>query len=245
MPESTLALAFDDLKARVGQFAGYTRTEANWSTEEAARIADWIKDGLRRFYMAREWTFLRPWLTLATVSGQWRYTMPEGVAYVVGDLYFTGDNAYCGVRLIDAETVLRYRQDSVATGVPDFGAIRPVISDGLTGQLNELIFYPTPSSVWTVTYQGRIVPDALTASAAYALGGDPHTQTILEACLAACDLGENDAIALHEAAYQRELARSIEYDARAYMPRSMGFMGNARRRMTTTLPPDLEIEFSS
>lgn len=229
----------------MGVSIGYTRTSANWSTEEAARINDNLRDGLRRFYREREWTFLKPWRSLATEADVATYQLPPEIGYIEGNLFWDQNHPYPEVTKIDPEDVERRRGAVAGSSIPRFYAIRPLSSDGLISQRNEIIFSPTPSDVWTLTYKGRILPDAMTTDRQFALGGAAHSQTILEACLAAMELGEDDTVSIHEAAYSRLLAQSIDFDVRAFMPRTLGYNGNRRRFMGQNTGPraDLAIEF--
>lgn len=67
MAESTLSLGWVELQAEVGFFLGYGRTEANWSTVQAAEIELIVNAGLRRVYFPKagyEWSWLRATTTL-------------------------------------------------------------------------------------------------------------------------------------------------------------------------------------
>ena len=67
MAESTLSIGWVELQAEVGFFLGYGRTEANWSTAQAAEIELIVNAGLRRVYFPKagyEWSWLRATATL-------------------------------------------------------------------------------------------------------------------------------------------------------------------------------------
>ena len=73
MAESTLSIGWVELQAEVGFFLGYGRTEANWSTAQAAEIELIVNAGLRRVYFPQtadkglsgyEWSWLRATTTL-------------------------------------------------------------------------------------------------------------------------------------------------------------------------------------
>jgi len=73
LAESTLSIGWVELQAEVGFLLGYGRTEANWSTAQAAEIELIVNAGLRRVYFPQtadkgltgyEWSWLRPTTTL-------------------------------------------------------------------------------------------------------------------------------------------------------------------------------------
>jgi len=77
MSESTLTLAYSDLRAEIGSFLGYGRAPANWDTEKIATVESVLQRGLRQFYLppflpgqdrSHPWSFLHPVTTLATVA---------------------------------------------------------------------------------------------------------------------------------------------------------------------------------
>lgn len=241
MAESTLSITFSELKERVGLNLRYTRTSTNWTSEEAARVSDAIRDGLRKFYRARDWTFLKPARTVVTVANVKAYDLPQEVGYIEGNLYHAESTGYRTVHKAFPEVILDRHATSHTSGLPELYAMRPKMTDGVLGQTKEIIFWPTPDAAYTLTYSARILPDMLTTDQLYALGAAEHAPTILEACLSCADLNNNDAMGVHEAAYQQALANSIEYDARAYAPRVVGKLGNGRGRRISIIPPDLTL----
>lgn len=240
-PAAGLATTYNALLERVGKHLGYTRTSGNWATEERDRVDEAIADGLRRFYLERDWSFLKPWTTFNTVADDDDYDLDEAVGSIVSDIFYEPASNYHKIRLIGIDQLIERQQVTETSGVPMYAAVRPKTSTGTTVQVKELLLWPTPGEVWTLTYQYRVVPDLLETDRQYALGAPMHAQTILEACLAAAELNEDDTLAVHEAAYQRLLARSIEYDALQYAPRTLGYNGNARP-YRPRLKPDIVLE---
>jgi hypothetical protein len=241
--EPTLTLTYTELLARVGRQAGYTRTSSNWDTEQTARVGEIIKDGLRRFYGEREWSFLKPWLTLDTVASQSTYELPDHVGFIEGNIFFDPATSWPEIVLTDAEIVFRQQQRTATTSVPRWAALRPRMGDYVVSQRSELVFWPTPDAAYTLHYKARVLPDMLTTDKQYALGARLHSQTILYACLAMGETGEDDMPGANEAMYQAELDKSKDRDARAYAGRVLGRFGNGRRRgYAPTLPADTALE---
>lgn len=80
MAESTLSLAYSDIRTTVSFRAGYSRDVSALSAAEAAQVDDIIKSGLRQFYypppvggVRHNWSFLKPTMSLvlyAEVTGE-------------------------------------------------------------------------------------------------------------------------------------------------------------------------------
>lgn len=89
MAESTLSPKYSDLRADIGWRLGYTRTSANWNTEQAAQIHDTLRSALRRFYGAHRWRFMEPTTELATVApyATGTITVVDGVVTLSGGTF--------------------------------------------------------------------------------------------------------------------------------------------------------------
>jgi hypothetical protein len=68
------------------------------------------------------------------------------------------------------------------TGVPEYAAIRPLTSDGTSGQRKEIVFFPTPDEIYKIWYKYEKLTNALTVANPYPLGGMRHGQTIIDFC---------------------------------------------------------------
>lgn len=68
MAESTLSPKYSDFRADIGWRLGYTRTPANWSSEQTSQILDTLKAAQRRVYTAHRWRFMEPSAELTTVE---------------------------------------------------------------------------------------------------------------------------------------------------------------------------------
>ena len=89
MAESTLSVKYSDLRADIGWRLGYTRTSANWTSEQAAQIADVLKAGQRRFYSAHRWRFMEPSVEITTVEpySTGTITVVDGVVTLSGGTF--------------------------------------------------------------------------------------------------------------------------------------------------------------
>ena len=151
------------------------------------------------------------------ISSGGLFTLPWDFGGMVGDGRFTYDNAENKLSGIDLTTDVRInllRQSSVATGTPYCAAVVPLSGAGTQGQRWAALFYPPPNDVMTLHYRYYILADALVDSTAeYPYGSVPHSETILESCLAIAELREkDDARTTHQDRYLELLQSSIDHD---------------------------------
>lgn len=75
MAESTLSLQRSDLRTVVGDFLGYGTDQANYASAKSSEVDRYIDSGMREFYGAHDWEFLKPiasltlWNNIAVDSG--------------------------------------------------------------------------------------------------------------------------------------------------------------------------------
>jgi hypothetical protein len=237
MAEATLAITFADLKTEVGYFLGYTATEANWTATQIAEIARIIKSGLRRFYypdpvegrVPHQWSFLKPTMTVATVASTATATMSDSFGGIEGDLTFAAaDSSFWTVKLMPEAVVREYRQNNnAASGKPIMAALQTIVpsqvaSDG--GTRWQLLFYPTPDAIYTLSFKQTMLADILVATTTeYPYGGALHGETIQEFCLAVAEERSGDAFGIHANLAQRRMLASIEADINGFRPEFFGY----------------------
>jgi hypothetical protein len=216
MAESSLSLGYADLRKAVGRFLGFGGTSGNWTADQIDEIAGYLDAGLRRFETAYDWRFLRVTTTIATVADDYDTTLPDNFGYMLGDLTFaTVDNGWDRIRLVTEDEIRKLRQSPTnTTGKPKFAAVRPRTTDGTTGQRFEIIYWPTPDAIYTLSYQYRILTSQLSSGAPYPYGGMLHAETIKAAIMAEAERTSDDEEGVHEAKYQKLLAQSIMVDQR-------------------------------
>ncbi len=59
MAESTLSATFTTLQVAVGDFLGFGRDTAAWTSDETDRVEEVLQSGIREFYTAHDWSFLK------------------------------------------------------------------------------------------------------------------------------------------------------------------------------------------
>lgn len=223
MAESTLSLHYTSLMNAVGFFL-YGREQAELTTEENARVDDFVQIGYRQFLYPSafegippgyEWTFMRPVTTIVTVSGAGDQDLPDDFGRLIDGFTF-GDNAQVPPVAGDVgEWRIRLlRQQYDENGRPRLAGIRPKAGTGGDGQRQEIMWYPKPDAVYTLTYRYEAYVNHLSDDEPYPLGGMRHADTIRLACLAAAESTQNDEIGIHRESFQRALVASVARDKR-------------------------------
>lgn len=243
-----LNIAYEELRARIGDWLGYGRGsvfdsslgDPSWSKPQLARIGDGVKAGLSKFYWpfieafesTYTWTFLTPAVSLTIKSGNRFLDLPDDFAYVVGDVY-QGDSASVpkvlhrtGVGWIEQ----RYAIVSNSTGPPETCAIlAQKMTDGQKVPRYQLYVYPEPNADFQIRLQYAINPVFLSGRMPVAYGGPMHAQTLLAACLATVELDLDGKIQEREADFQKKLLTSVKMD-RENQAEFLGYNADANLR---------------
>ena len=225
------------LKARIGEFLGYGPNPGNWTHGQETEIHEALRDGLRKFYnpmilpedkTPHVWSFLTPVATLDIGNSEERYDLPEDFSYIEGGFTYqsTSSNFFPPIVVMNEEDI-RYRlQRDEVTYRPSWAAIRPRSGDTMTGTLWEVIFYPAPSESYTLQYRYRYNPLQLEDETDLPMGGQPHAQTVLEACLSAAESmsGQDRG---HAQKFENCLRQSVGHDRAASCPDNLGYSYDA------------------
>lgn len=150
------------------------------------------------------------------------YDLPSDFSMLDGPLTFArGETVLYGpIELVSEYQVRQRQQDSTSTGKPMIAAIRAKASNA--GY--EILFWPTPDAAYTIEYQSKINPAALSSSNTMPYGGTEHLQTILESCLAEAE-AERGGAGIHAARYLERLAASVSLDRKLTSPDTLGLDG--------------------
>ena len=235
----TLDLTFSTLKVEVADFLGWTRDSDNWSTDEDSRLGAIVNAGYRQFIyppplpgekVGHKWSFLRPSTSLETTAGTYVYDLPSDFAAMVSDMvYSVNDSVERIVEQTSAGQIDRRRALNDYTGQPYLFAVRPKSTNMSAPQTMEVLFYPTPDDTYTLYYQYDAKADSLSDANPYPLGGQVHSETLLQSCLdVAAARYRDDAAGRMHALFLERLAASIEADRRM-RPKTLGFNTDGQR----------------
>ena len=158
-----------------------------------------------------------------SLTAQFVYDLPDDYGGINGGFTFTSDTLYDTVRVVSEKQIRELMQGRTVNGYPQYCAIRPKSTSGTTGQRFEVMFYPRPDSSYTLEYSYIPLLYELTDTYTYPWGGEPHTETIMESCLAVAELRRDDTIGVHYEAFMERLKASVDYDRVANAPEFLGY----------------------
>lgn len=239
MTTSTLEITRVELVRAVAHEWGYD--PATVDATELNDINDSIQSGERNFYRppilahlgektSHKWSWAQPILTLPLKANQADYELPDLFGGLVGSLVFASDSNALGLRLrfTGIGEILADRQQTggTATGQPDRFAIYPAPADGTKAQRQFASFWPTPDAGYIVQGPYFITFNAVTSTAPYPMGGQPHAETLRAACLAAAEMESTKQQGPRYAAFLQELAASVSFDRSVSGPHNFGYNGD-------------------
>ena len=227
-----MSLTYDDLRARIGDKLGYGYAKSNWSgTAQKVEIVERVlKSALSRFYdpsvePKHFWSFLTPTLTIDLIEGQYAYDLPSNFVSFESDLYHApGSNDwYPPIRLMGADEVQRRLAESDDDGRPCAAGVRVKHAQSVSATAWELVVHPTPDANYQVKVATKINPTLPGQDGDVPIGGQPHDQTLIEACLAECELYDELQDRSHHQRFMECLQSSISHDRRVCGARTIGY----------------------
>lgn len=247
--ESTLSLTFNDMILRVAEWLGVAEQDAV-TTEpiiptDAANLAickRLVNDGYRRFVTSdaankHHWQWLKPLITVTFApdgvgcvnSEAYRYFAPDGFfGSLIGPWTYDAVGPRRRIDVCDEGRIRELRASATTTGDPWLVAHRPYNEAVMPSQKSrrwEIIFWPTPGTVYTVTARARLMPLRLVELTDKCIAGVQHDETILAAALYEAEMQRDDNPNGVQANRWRDaLNRSIAVD-RDSIPRQLGDYG--------------------
>lgn len=229
MPESSLALAYQDLTSDVGSFLGFgrgTSPDPAWTDFQSERINSIVKSGLRQFYFPSvlpnetsvyDWSFLRPVTTLAFANGASTVRLPDDFGGIEGVVTVnpTSQQRTPWYLRIGLESAVReqYARVPNSSGPPQMIAIQPLrgVTDKRSSR-EQLFIWPLADRDYELEVAYYLIPEALNGTLPYAYGGAQHAETLLESCLAIAEQRLDDTIGVHSMKFMDRLAASVAAD---------------------------------
>jgi hypothetical protein len=248
MADPTIGMTLEDMAIRVGEYLGIAAYNASTgvaelpatSTHDRDLLFRLVNDGYRRFLSANpQWHFLTPLFDITfdptglgaqcVEDEAWRYYMPDGFtgSFVNPFTYPEGGPAISMDRV--SEGVIReLRASGDSDGDPSMFAIRPIEQTSTplsTSPGWEVIFWPTPGTVYIVTARARIFPNKMTATTDKHAAGYQHDFVILAAAMAEAERQRKNIVGQMEENYRIAIAEALKMDSDS-RPRKIGDYGD-------------------
>jgi hypothetical protein len=219
------------LDSAIGHYLEYGAAPDAWTVSQASHVAEIRRRGLRRFYTpqvlpgerhAHRWSFLRPIYHVDLISGKYAYEMPADFGVPPSIINYAPETSvmYRPIPVVSPEMVENRLQLTSNTGRPTVAAFRVKGSTETAGTRYEMILHPCPGEEHQLHFSYGISPDQLGSDSALPMGGQPHAQTVLEACLAEAELDSGGGNA-HQNQFLICLQSSIDHD-RNMAPATLG-----------------------
>lgn len=181
---------YDYLAREVGAFIGHGRDSTKWgsigtATTKFFQIDEFIQSGYRQFLGAYGWSFLRPTDTIVTVAGTEDYTLSDDFGSMDGPLTFAPTEATGQIERTGEARIRALRQSGTTSGRPTLAAVRPIKPDGTAGQRFQLMLWPNPNAIYTLTVRYHVLMDKLdTSTKPHPIGGQRFASLLLASCKA-------------------------------------------------------------
>lgn len=235
-----LAGSMDELRVAVSHYLGLGDTYSSLSAADQTRVDRVVSDGLREFYQAHEWRFMKPTATASITEDDTEVDLPSDLASILGDITIDSDGSrsFAPVAIASTTRIDRlYSMYPSSIGVPTEAAVRQKSHTGSSEQRYELRFWPKSDNSYTLRFQYAVRGESL-STGEYPYGGTEHFATIRNAVLAMAERTFDDATGVHQAAYERSLMESIRRDNKFNAPDSLGFMSDGRLSTNLRLDRD-------
>jgi hypothetical protein len=147
-----------------------------------------------------------------TVTANGNYDLPDDFAAIDGPLTFGSQEWFTPLPIMGEAMMRERRQFDALTGIPYMAAVAIKSGAATAGQRYQLMLYPTPDSVYNLSFRYVVLPDSLTAGASYHLGGAQHSELILASCMAAAEIHRSQVRGARWEAFIQRLAASVSMD---------------------------------
>jgi len=234
MAESTLSITRLEIETAVRRYLAYADTGA-LETDQDNAVTAVIRAGEGMFYKGtrlpneqtvHRWSFLTAMYTFSFVASDYAYDCPDDWGGFASSTPVAHNNDWGpSVRVIPADRLLELQEynEGLTEAIPQYVAQRNKSRSQAAGQRFELLVFPTPSESVGVDIFYFSNPSAIPDDANYPLGGQPHALTLLQACLAAAELRENDgAEGVQFREFLRLMVDSVAFDRATTTPSFFG-----------------------
>lgn len=180
---ASLSLTFAELQTEIEKYLG-TYNSGSPGTADVTDAKMICNRSYARFVSYYDWCFLYQKRTIDTAHGQYVYELPSDFSYLTNNyLYFDADDGYPSIAQRSVGQIIECRSDVNYESTPLYFAVQAGNYTKETGQAWELILYPTPDSIYTLTYYAKINPEKLVSDGDIPIGGSDMSECLLELCL--------------------------------------------------------------
>ncbi len=220
MSESSLSVSYDDLMSDVGHFVGYGANVDEFSLAELEEVDRYVQSGIRQFYfppampgveVGCDWSFMRPTGTITTVIGESVIDLPDDFGRILGKFHHDRSVYSPAISIIPESRLLSLQSAHVEPSIPRAACIRNKTIVAGFGQRFEVVLWPVPTAVFTLTYRYEAYSGKLSCGM-YPLGGMRYSELVTESCLAVAERRANDEKGIHWDQFVQLMAAGVAMD---------------------------------
>lgn len=153
------------------------------------------------------------------------YDFPDDFGRIVGLFNFPTDEHRLSIECVPIGVLLAKRASSRVTSPPLFYATRYKTTTGVTGQRQEVLFYPDSDQDFVLLYEYEAYQFALSDSFPYPLGGMQLAELYKASCISVAERIFNDETGIRTQHFNMLLIDAVARD-RKRSARSFGNMGD-------------------
>ena len=223
---ASLALTFKELYDEVSKFLGTAGSAGTPSGTNLTDAKDIVHAAYREFLGTYDWSFLKRYDRIITVSGTWEYELPDDFSHILGTFQFDSNIAYPPLEERSLDFIMDMRNVNSYSSYPEYYAYRPGHYTKELGQKHEVIFYPTIDAAYTLHYVYKLMPEKLSTDSDLHIGGVDVTECLKQFCLAKAESEDEDNLGVQSQKVQSLLQQAINKDKKK-QPKNLGlnYMG--------------------
>lgn len=224
---ASLALSFSELYNAVSKFLG-THGDSGPTGTALTDAKDTVYSGYRRFLTSYDWTFLKPYDKIITVSGTWEYELPTDFSSMAGTFQYSANSVYPPLEERSVDEIVDFKAVNDYSSYPEFFAIRTGRYHKETGMNYEVIFFPKPNAAYTFSYRYNRMVDKLVNDADIPIGGAEMSELIKQMCLAEAESSQDEKLDTQEKKVAFLFEAAIKRDNKR-RPKTLGYNAGGQR----------------
>jgi len=245
MAESTITLTIAEIKGEIAHKLGYGRTAYTSDADNTTAVNRAYAEGFRNFVSPppmpvgggenaprkrHRWSFLQITRNITIASGATATDLTDDFAGIIEGFAYNQASDLPRITVLPEHKVIAMRSDSAAAGPIRFAGIRrkTMVDLSTTSDRWEVVTYPIADANYTLTYRHHSIPDTDSPGDVYPIGGGLHSSTLLQSCLAAAEMLDDDERGPEWARFLDLLSASIDIDMQSQPTSTVGWVASGQ-----------------
>lgn len=214
---ATMQWTFGEVYTKVSEFLGLGDSPAG---DNLAKVKDLVYRGYMSFLMPFNaesgetyiWEYLKKETTLNLVADQYIYALPTDYHKMTRRPAYGETQHYPLLQHVSTQELMHHRNGTSVSTYPNEYSLRVTDYDPTQQQTKEMLVWPTPDSDYELNYSYMFIPEKPTLDSHYFIGGVLESEAILESCLAAAELEQDEKPGVHAGNAQQLIQQLIQAD---------------------------------